>query len=92
MYQIYKVSIYEISINDIVDKSRLYLDLFGYGYPTIKQRVRRECLQSRRKAYLCEDGQTFDFVHFLAIYPNPEIFFDEKRKTDENYMEHAMVS
>ncbi|CAG9538006.1 unnamed protein product [Cercopithifilaria johnstoni] len=65
--------------------------LFGYGYPTIKQRVRRECMELRRKAFLCEDGQTFDFVQFLAIYPNPEIFFEEKRKTDEIYMKHAMA-
>lgn len=68
-----------------------YLDLFGFGYPTIKQRIRRECMELRRKAYLCEDGRAFDFVEFLTIYPNPEIFFDEKRKTDEIYMKHALV-
>lgn len=68
-----------------------YLDLFEYNYPTIKQRVRREYAELRRKAYLGEDGEPFDFVKFLTIYPNPKIFFEKKRETDEIYMKHAMV-
>uniref|UniRef100_A0A0R3RPW8 RING-type domain-containing protein n=1 Tax=Elaeophora elaphi TaxID=1147741 RepID=A0A0R3RPW8_9BILA len=65
--------------------------LFGYEYPTIKQRVRRECVETSRKAFLCEDGQEFDCARFLEVYPDPEAFFDQKRQTDEVYMRHAMA-
>uniref|UniRef100_A0A915PIJ3 RING-type domain-containing protein n=1 Tax=Setaria digitata TaxID=48799 RepID=A0A915PIJ3_9BILA len=66
-------------------------DLFGNLYPTIKQRVRREYMEQRRKAYLGEDGKPFDFVRFLAVYPDPKVFFEKRRKTDEVYMKHSMA-
>ncbi|EFO19406.2 hypothetical protein LOAG_09090 [Loa loa] len=76
---------YMSSIETIVEH------LFRDNYPTIKQRIRRECMELRRKAYLGENGEPFDFVQFLTIYPNPEILFEKKRKTDEIYMKHAMA-
>lgn len=54
--------------------------------------MRRESNESRRKTFLGEDGEPFDIAQFLTIYPNPETFFVEERKIDENYTKHATAS
>ncbi|VDK53828.1 unnamed protein product [Gongylonema pulchrum] len=65
--------------------------LFKHTYPKIKDRVRFEYAEQRRKAYLGEDGNEFNINEFLTVYPDPEAFFEHERKTNQSYEMHAIV-